>query len=168
MRLGFRFPPTGPLFVQAQAKPSPPSQPIFPFIRSTGNTSRTDLRQAQNEYESLSYALRAADEEGTSAKEKSELEAKAKGARTVLLAAAARLARVEEHAQGVSQKGRVHQRVADRLLELCQLNLGCYIKSAYVLASAVQCIHTHTHGLVPYAGASLEDTPSINYIFIYD
>lgn len=129
-------------------------------------THTPDLREAQNAYESLSFALRAAAEEGSP--EKGALEAKAKQARGVLLAAAARLAKVEEHAQvrrrdetrravcwyglidttdhkrrwhvskshnghhqGVSQKGRVHQRVADRLLELCQLNLGCYIKSAF-------------------------------------
>ncbi|GAB5035185.1 abc1 protein at2g40090-like [Nannochloropsis oceanica] len=57
-----------------------------------------------------------------------KLEREAKEARERLLAAAARLSKVEEHAKGLSQKGRVHQRVADRLLELCQLNLGCYIK----------------------------------------
>jgi hypothetical protein len=54
-----------------------------------------------------------------------KLEGEAKEARGRLLAAAARLSKVEEHAKGLSQKGRVHQRVADRLLELCQLNLGC-------------------------------------------
>jgi hypothetical protein len=53
------------------------------------------------------------------------LEKSAKEARQRLLTAAARLSRVEEHAKGVSQKGKVYQRMADRLLELCQLNLGC-------------------------------------------
>lgn len=60
----------------------------------------TDLREAQNEYEALSYALRALDEEGLpQAGERARLEAKAKAARGLLLAAAARVARVEEHAQ---------------------------------------------------------------------
>ena len=54
-----------------------------------------------------------------------KLEGEAREARGRLLAAAARLSKVEEHAKGLSQKGRVHQRVADRLLVLCQLNLGC-------------------------------------------
>lgn len=54
-----------------------------------------------------------------------KLQGEAKEARERLLAAAARLSKVEEHAKGLSEKGRVHQRVADRLLELCQLNLGC-------------------------------------------
>lgn len=56
---------------------------------------------------------------------KEALEKSTKQARQRLLTAAARLSRVEEHAKGVSQKGKVYQRMADRLLELCQLNLGC-------------------------------------------
>lgn len=63
-------------------------------------TNTTELRETQNEYEALSYALRAMDEEGgSSPAERARLEANAKAARGALLAAAARLARVEEHAQ---------------------------------------------------------------------
>ncbi len=65
-------------------------------------THSSELREAQNEYESLSYALRALDEEGATdsdAGERARLESRAKEARGLLLAAAARLARVEEHAQ---------------------------------------------------------------------
>lgn len=94
-----------------------------------------DLRDTQNFYEELAWKLRTLQEEEAEGKdganskakkrEMKELETKAKAARQLLLAAAARLAKVEEHAKGVSQKGRIHQRAADRLLELCQLNLGC-------------------------------------------
>ena len=71
----------------------------FPRHNAT-QRNKTELRETQNEYEALSYALRALDEEGGSPPaERARLEAKAKTARGALLAAAARLARVEEHAQ---------------------------------------------------------------------
>lgn len=87
-----------------------------------------EMREAQNGYEDLSYALRNAQEAGAPRREIDALETQAKAARQVLLAAAARLSKVEDHAKGVSQKGRIHLRVGHRLLELCQKNLGCYIK----------------------------------------
>lgn len=76
--------------------PHHPPSPDRPWPQT-----HTDLRQAQNAYESLSYALRAVEEgdKKASAKEKGALEAQAREARDVLKAAAARLSRVEEHAQ---------------------------------------------------------------------
>jgi hypothetical protein len=72
-----------------------------PAYKSDFYHSPIELREAQNEYESLSYALRALDEQEETAtpEERAALEGRAKEARKALLAAAARLARVEEHAQ---------------------------------------------------------------------
>lgn len=83
---GGQLPDSAPITHNAPHGGNAPTHPHAP-----------DLREAQNEYESLSFALRAAQEEGSP--EKGALETKAKQARGVLLAAAARLAKVEEHAQ---------------------------------------------------------------------
>lgn len=72
---------------------------------------------------------------------------------------------MDTHIQGVSQKGRVHQRVADRLLELCQLNLGCYIKSTCVLELSLQLVvlypdHHLRYHIRPSTHSSLDNQQS--------